>query len=87
MSDLRTAAVDETALAERIDQVEALRAASDGPTAGLLADVVWCHLDHLWEHGGRNEATAPGRRPEWIYLCPPFICTQPSDDRGRSSPG
>jgi hypothetical protein len=83
VNDSRSATTAELA---RIAQVKALIDASDGTTTRPLAEAVQDNLHHLWEHEGKEGATKPGQRPEWIYLRPDFICAQHRDGRGPVIP-
>jgi hypothetical protein len=70
----------------RIQFVKGLRQATDTPgddDAPRLAQTVAANMKHLWEHGGRDRATVPGRQPEWIYIHPGFLLT---DSKGGEQP-
>jgi hypothetical protein len=43
-------------------------------------------MQQLWETGGRRGATAPGRRPDWIYIRPEFLVQLTEDARGPVLP-
>ncbi|MGW4499137.1 hypothetical protein ACWENR_11045 [Micromonospora sp. NPDC004336] len=62
----------------RIGFVKALREAYDVEPSRPLAGAVRANLRHLWEHGGRKGAAAPGRKPEWIHIRKSFV-VQPAN--------
>ncbi|MBM0226849.1 hypothetical protein [Micromonospora sp. ATA51] len=70
----------EESISSRIARLARMREALDGEDRKvLLADAVGERLAHLWRTGGRDDATAMGRRPTHVRVRTGFIYARPGD--------